>query len=47
LKTFVKIIEISCTYNITTRKVRITGGLKFENGKFENCNFNVSAGKEK
>jgi hypothetical protein len=30
-----------------TREVEITSALKFENCKFEDCNFNVTAGKEK
>jgi hypothetical protein len=34
------------TNNITTGEV-ITGALKFENCKFENRNFNVTAGKNK
>jgi hypothetical protein len=34
------------TNNIATRELGITGALKFENLKFKNCHFTVTAAKE-
>jgi hypothetical protein len=41
---FTNIIETS---RPITREVEITSALKFENCKSKDCNFNVTAGKEK
>jgi hypothetical protein len=43
---FTNIIEPSSTDNIVTRELAITGALKFENCKFKNCRFTVTAVKE-
>jgi hypothetical protein len=41
---FTYIIEPSSTDNIVTRE--LAGALKFENCKFKNCHFTVTAAKE-
>jgi hypothetical protein len=43
---FTNIIEPSKTDNIVRRELAITGALKFENCKFKNCHFTVTAVKE-
>jgi hypothetical protein len=40
------IIEPSSTNNTATRELEITGALKFENCKFDNCHFTVTIPKE-